>query len=90
MLTQFQNDTVVHPRGSEYFEEISPEGKLVSWNETELYTQDWIGFRNLTEAGKTYMHLVENADHLQYPQSDIGEFFIPFLYGDLLAQRDSS
>ena len=66
MLVQFQNDTVVFTKESEHFQEMDEDKQIVSFYETDLYKQDWIGLRTLFEAGKVYLRFIEDADHLQF------------------------
>jgi len=78
VLVKFRDDTVVDPRGSEWFSWFSPTGAMEQLNTTELYRQDWIGLRALDQAGK--LHLLEVAgDHLQLGQEDLDMIIDTFL-----------
>ena len=49
VLVKFRDDTVLDPRGSEWFSWFSPTGAMEQLNTTELYRQDWIGLRALDQ-----------------------------------------
>lgn len=73
------NDTVVDPRFSEWFGEYQANTRdLIYMNETELYIDDWVGVKDLNEAGKiTYVAWLGN--HLQFNYTQVDEFIIPVL-----------
>lgn len=48
-LVQFQNDTVVFPKESEHFQDMDENKEIVSFYETDLYKEDWIGLKTLFE-----------------------------------------
>ena len=80
MFVQFQNDTTVLPKESEHFQEMGVDGEVVSFYETDLYKEDWIGLRTLFEQRKVQLRMVYNADHLQFDDEEIINEFIPFLF----------
>lgn len=63
-LVQFQNDTTVFPKESEHFQEMDESREIVSFYETDLYKEDWIGLRTLFESNRVYLRFIEDADHL--------------------------
>ena len=73
MLVKFDQDSVVDPRGTEWFGYYEPgQGKvMLSYNETKLYTEDWIGLKKLDDEGKVDFLSVE-GDHLRFTD----EFFV--------------
>jgi len=73
VLVKFDQDSVVDPRGTEWFGYYKPgQGKvMIPYNETNLYTEDWIGLRKLDSEGKVDFLSVE-GDHLRFTD----EFFI--------------
>jgi len=73
VLVKFDQDSVVDPRGTEWFGYYKPgQGKvMIPYNETNLYTEDWIGLRKLDNEGKVDFLSVE-GDHLRFTD----EFFI--------------
>ena len=72
-MVKFDQDSVVDPRGTEWFGYYKPgQGKvMIPYNETNLYTEDWIGLRKLDNEGKVDFLSVE-GNHLQFTD----EFFI--------------
>lgn len=52
MLVAFTEDSMVYPYQSEWFQQMDTEGNLLELEDTEFYTEDWIGLRALDEAGK--------------------------------------
>jgi len=73
VLVKFNQDSVVDPRGTEWFGYYKPgQGKIMlPYNETSLYTEDWIGLKKLDEEGKVDFLSVE-GDHLRFTD----EFFV--------------
>jgi len=70
VLVKFSSDTVVDPKGSEWFSWFSEDGSMEQMNKTQLYTQDWIGLKQLDQAGR--LHLLEfPGDHLQMDQESL-------------------
>ena len=64
---------MVDPRGTEWFDYYKPgQGQIMlPYNETDLYTQDWIGLKKLDDDGKIDFLKVE-GDHLRFDD----KFFI--------------
>ena len=53
MLVKFEGDTVIYPKESAWFQSLAPDGKTVlPLNGTNFYNDDYIGVRELNEAGK--------------------------------------
>jgi len=73
VLVKFNQDSVVDPRGTEWFGYYKPgQGEIMlPYNETSLYTEDWIGLKKLDEDGKVDFLSVE-GDHLRFTD----EFFV--------------
>lgn len=70
VLVKFSDDTVVDPRGSEWFSWFNEAGEMETVNRTKLYTEDWIGLKALDLDGK--LHLVSvPGDHLQLSQDSL-------------------
>lgn len=67
VMVKFDEDTVVVPRGTEWFEfyEIGQAQEMLKYNETRLYQEDWIGLKTLDEQGKLDF-LVSPGDHLRF------------------------
>ena len=67
VLVKFSQDSVVVPRESEWFGfyEIGQTDKMLAYNQTQLYIEDWIGLRTLDETGRLDFHS-SPGDHLQF------------------------
>lgn len=53
LFVMFSEDTMVFPKESEWFWELQADEKTVKpVNETDFYINDYIGLKQLTEAGK--------------------------------------
>ena len=77
-LMMFTEDSMVYPKESEWFQELSPEGELTELTESDFYKNDLIGVKALNEANKIQFVSVE-GDHLQFTTDDINNTIIPFL-----------
>ena len=64
-------DTIVIPRTSPWFQfyEIGSDTKVVDWNQTEAYSEDWIGLRTLQESGRLLRWSVP-CSHADMPRVD--------------------
>jgi len=67
VLVKFNKDTIVDPKGSEWFSWFNSGGEIVNYTQTLLYQEDWIGLKTLDENGKLDF-LQINGDHLQLVQ----------------------
>ncbi|KAG8230141.1 hypothetical protein J437_LFUL010633 [Ladona fulva] len=73
VMVKFNNDTMVEPRESEWFEFYAPgQGKNITpLRESKIYTQDRLGLRQMDKAGKLHF-LALDGEHLQFEE----EWFI--------------
>lgn len=79
MLVKFESDTVIYPKETAWFQSLAPDGKTVlPLNATHFYQEDYIGVRELNEAGKIQFVSLP-GDHLQFSNADLENIFIPFL-----------
>lgn len=67
VLIKFAQDSVVVPRESEWFGfyQTGQTEKMLSFNETKLYMEDWIGLKTLDQTGRLDF-LSSPGDHLQF------------------------
>lgn len=67
VLIKFAQDSVVVPRESEWFGfyQTGQTEKMLSFNETKLYIEDWIGLKTLDQTGRLDF-LSSPGDHLQF------------------------
>ena len=79
MLVMFEQDTMVYPKESEWFQTLDSSDKsVVALEDTDFYKNDLIGLKALNEAKKVQFVSID-GDHLQFSSSDITDTFIPFL-----------
>ncbi|XP_046397082.1 palmitoyl-protein thioesterase 1 [Ischnura elegans] len=67
VMVKFNNDTMVEPRESEWFEFYTPgQAKYItSLRKSDIYIQDRLGLRQMDKAGKLHF-LSVNGQHLQF------------------------
>ncbi|KAK3175810.1 hypothetical protein K4F52_009971 [Lecanicillium sp. MT-2017a] len=80
VMFMFEDDTMVMPRESSWFGEVTAEAKI-PLRERKMYLEDWLGLRELDENGGIVFRSI-NADHMQIPRrvfnDTIREFFGPY------------
>ena len=79
-LVQFQNDTMVYPKESTFFQEINSNGTLVAINETRFFLEDLVGYQSLFRDKKVTLKVIPDADHLHFNNQHLYLDFIPFVY----------
>ena len=78
-LLKFNQDQVVNPRESAWFESYSKkEKRMLSLREQDLYKEDFIGLRALDEAGKITF-LEKDGKHMEFNAAYAEEHFFPVL-----------
>ena len=78
LLMMFNEDTVVYPKESEWFQSYDENMNLLPVEETDFYQNDYLGLKTLNEAGKITFSSVD-GDHLQFSTDDIDNTIVPFL-----------
>lgn len=80
VMVKFLNDTMVQPRISSHFGwyKSGQDKVTVPLNETMLYAQDWLGLKQVDEAGKL-VFLDSPGDHLQFTDEYFVKEIIPYL-----------
>ncbi|XWX01152.1 hypothetical protein V2A60_009177 [Cordyceps javanica] len=73
----FEDDTMVHPRESSWFGEVTADGESVPLRERRMYKEDWLGLRELDERGGLVFRSI-TADHMQIPEKVLNETFRDF------------
>jgi palmitoyl-protein thioesterase len=84
VMVKFENDTVVIPRESEWFEFYAPgeDKNIVSLFQSPIYTEDWIGLKELNENNKL-VFLETEGNHLQFTNEWFEENIFPYLNNTL-------
>jgi len=72
LLVKFSKDTMVDPKGSEWFSWFDEDdsSQMVALNQTQLYKQDWIGLKALDQANKLEFMEVD-GNHLQLDRKSL-------------------
>lgn len=78
LLMMFTEDSMVHPKESEWFQEMDADGNVQALEDSDFYKNDYLGVRALNEAGRIQFVSVV-GDHLQFSQDDISNTIVPFL-----------
>jgi palmitoyl-protein thioesterase len=78
LFVLFSNDTMIFPKETAWFHELQADGTILATNETQFYKEDFIGLRNLTEAGKV-QYVEWNGNHLQFTDEEFNAAVIPLL-----------
>ena len=78
LLMMFTEDTMVYPKESEWFQQLNADGTVQPLEESDFYTQDYLGVKTLNEANKIQFVSVV-GDHLQFTEADITNTIVPFL-----------
>jgi len=80
VLVKFAEDTVVDPKGSEWFSwfNSSSASSMVPLQQTPLYQEDWLGLKNMDKAGKLKLMSVE-GDHLQLDKESLDSIIQTYL-----------
>jgi len=84
VMVKFGNDTMVQPKDSEWFEFYAPDQDkdIIPLNQSDIYTQDWIGLQTLDENNK--LHFVPcDGNHLQFTDVWFEQNIFPFLNNTL-------
>lgn len=80
VLIMFAEDNVLIPRETAWFG-YYPAGStntVLSYNETDLYIDDWIGLKTLDEAGKvTWVSFPRG--HLHINETEMSNYIVPYL-----------
>ena len=78
MLVKFNQDMVVYPRESEWFQGLNNLMKVQPLDKEPFYYDDYIGLKKLNDEGKVQW-IALDGDHLQFTEADVTNIFVPFL-----------
>jgi len=78
LLIKFTEDTMIYPKETAWFQTVDANDVVQPLNATDFYNKDYIGLKNLVEAGKVKFEAFE-GNHLQFSKTQISEIIIPFL-----------
>ncbi|KKK19830.1 hypothetical protein P175DRAFT_0500416 [Aspergillus ochraceoroseus IBT 24754] len=71
----FEDDTVVHPKESAWFAEVNvTTGDVTSLQERAIYTEDWLGLKELDEQGKLEFKTIP-GQHMQFSDDVLDDVF---------------
>ncbi|KAL6181263.1 hypothetical protein ACLB2K_047918 [Fragaria x ananassa] len=80
VLIMFEQDNVLVPRETSWFGyyQDGAFNSIVDPQQTDLYTEDWIGLRTLDEAGRV-KYVSVSGGHLGISESDMKKQVVPYL-----------
>ncbi|KAL6175849.1 hypothetical protein ACLB2K_052488 [Fragaria x ananassa] len=80
VLIMFEQDNVLVPRETSWFGyyQDGAFNSIVGPQQTDLYTEDWIGLRTLDEAGRV-KYVSVSGGHLGISKSDMKKHVVPYL-----------
>jgi palmitoyl-protein thioesterase len=78
VLVMFQNDTMIYPKETAWFQEVNEKGKLIDLEDSEIYKNDTFGLRTLDKENKIKFYSLE-GQHLYFTYSDLYIYAFPFL-----------
>jgi len=85
VMVKFTEDTMVYPRESEWFEFFAPgqDKFIVPLNQSQIYTEDWIGLQEL-DANNKLVFIPCVGNHLQFTEQWFIEYIVvPYLNNTL-------
>lgn len=79
VMVKFTEDTMVQPIESEWFGFYAPgqDQTVLPLRQTPLYTEDWLGLKQLDQQGKLAFYTVV-GEHLQFSMQWFNETIIPY------------
>lgn len=78
VLIMFEEDSMIAPKESAWFGFYDEFKDNLPMTETRLYKEDLIGLAKLNEQKKIHLYSC-TGDHLDFDESDMDEYMIPFL-----------
>lgn len=81
VLVKFNNDSIVQPRESEWFEFYTPgqSETILPLAQSPIYTEDWIGLKELNNTNRLKL-ISTNGDHIRFTLAWFGENIVePYL-----------
>ncbi|CAN6579499.1 unnamed protein product [Malus baccata var. baccata] len=80
VLIMFEHDTVLIPKETAWFGYYEDDSfkSILSLQQTDLFTEDWIGLRNLDEAGRV-KYISVAGGHLGISTRDMKKHAVPYL-----------
>jgi palmitoyl-protein thioesterase len=77
-LIKFTEDTMIIPGQTAWFQFFNEKEEVIDFKETDLYKNDYIGFKSLVEQSKVNFVALE-GNHLAFDYDDLKEHAIPIL-----------
>jgi len=78
LFGMFSEDTMIYPKETAHFRSLDKHGNVMALEDMDFYKSDYIGLKELKEAGKVTFTEIE-GDHLQFTTEFIKDTVIPFL-----------
>ena len=81
VAVKWHDDMMIVPRDSSHYAIYDDQYNVIPLEEQDLYKEDWLGLRNLTERGDMTFPIIP-GDHMHYDHSTLDELVIPVLKQD--------
>lgn len=78
LFVMFSDDTMIFPKETAHFGFYNEQGNVINFNETDFYTNDYIGLKQLNEENKVDF-ITFAGEHLQFNRDQIDQYIIPIL-----------
>jgi palmitoyl-protein thioesterase len=77
-LIKFSDDTMIIPKETAWFQFWDSDGKIINFEDSDLYKQDFVGLKQLNEDGRiSFVELP--GQHLHFNSDDVVKYMIPQL-----------
>lgn len=78
MFVKYEDDQIMYPKESAWFQQVDASGRVLPLNESDYYINDTFGLKTLVEDGRaSFVTFEGNAPF--YSAADVTETIIPFL-----------
>ena len=78
LLIKNSLDAVVIPRASAHFAKFDGFYNEIPLEDQDLWTEDWLGLRELYERGDLHYH-TSDTHHALYTEDEMRDLIVPFL-----------
>ena len=78
VLIKFNNDTMIYPPETSWFQSLDQDNNLISLSKSEFYEKDFIGIRKLNENG-VIKFIGIDGEHLDFTNEDLYDYAFDYL-----------
>lgn len=61
LMLKFKFDIIIYPQESAWFGELSPDGNVLSYEETKLFKENTFGLKTLHDQGRIFKEEIEGG-----------------------------